>query len=460
MEHLRIFIVGALVLGLTHSRAGIAGSEEWESWSAKFQTTYVFQRKAEFSARYTGQNSLSTAEERSYSFTTTAAFGYRPWIGGELYFDPELAQGVPLSNLTGLGGFSNGEMARVTGPTPTLYRARLFLRQTWGLGGGQEAVESDMNQLAGSVDKRRIVLTAGNLSVLDIFDGNTYSHDPRTQFLNWALMTHGAYDYAADARGYSWGVAAEYYYDDWTVRVGRFIQPREPNQLSLDPRILKHYGDQIEFERRYELRAQPGAVRVLFFRNRARMSRFDDALSLAATTGGVPDINLVRFSDHIKYGAGLNIEQQLWRDVGIFGRASWADGQTETYAFTGDRQFNLSRRGRQRRFMGARTRHHWTCIASERRYHAHDRTTSPRVEWAFSSETVHCDTDLRTSWSRITTGILQSASGGPLIFNGWSIRPITRTAACLDSVGQNALRVLGAIRLTAKSCHLTLNSGS
>ena len=334
MKYLKYFYIGALAVGLLHSGTGFAETDSWEDWNAKFQVTYVAQRKAGFDARYSGQNSLSTSRERSYSFTTTAAFGYRPWGGGELYFNPELSQGVPLSNLTGLGGFSNGEIARVTGRTPKLYRAKLFLRQTWGLGGGQEAVESDMNQLAGNVDKRRVVVTAGNLSVLDIFDDNSFSHDARTQFLNWGLVTHGAFDYAADARGYSWGIATEYYRDDWTVRAGRFVQPREPNQLSLDPRILQHYGDQIEFEHRHELRAQPGAVRVLFFRNRARMSRFDDALSLAATAGGVPDINLVRDSEHIKYGVGLNVEQRLSSDVGVFARASWADGQTETYAFT------------------------------------------------------------------------------------------------------------------------------
>ncbi len=140
-----------------------------------------------------------------------------------------MAQGVPFSGLTGLGGFSNGEIARATGSTPTFYRARLFLRQTWGFGGEQEAVESDANQLAGVVDRRRLVLTAGNLAVVDLFDGNAYSHDPRKQFLNWSLMTNGAYDYAADARGYSWGVALEYYYDDWAIRAGRSLEPKEPN---------------------------------------------------------------------------------------------------------------------------------------------------------------------------------------------------------------------------------------
>lgn len=312
----------------------LAEAAQTEDWNAKFQATYVWQDKRPFSAAYSGANSLSADKEQSYSFTASAALGFRPWAGGELYFNPEAAQGVPLSNLTGLGGFTNGEIARSSGPTLTAYRARLFLRQTWGMGGEQEAVESAANQLAGNVDKRRWVLTAGNLSVLDVFDGNANSHDPRTQFLNWSLMTHGAYDYAADARGYSWGVALEWYHDDWVVRAGRFIQPKEPNQQALDPRIFQHYGDQIEVEHAHTIGGQPGKLRVLSYRNRAKMSRFQDALDLAARTGGTPDINDVRTGEQFKQGFGLNLEQAVSGDVGLFARASWADGKTETYAFT------------------------------------------------------------------------------------------------------------------------------
>src|SRR5262249_18522301 len=155
------------------------------------QATYVWQRKYAFEAPYSGPHSLSPEREKSYSFTATASLGFRPWRDGEIFLDPEVAQGVPLSGLTGLGGFSNGEIARTAGPNPKLYRARLFLRQTWNQGGGSERQDAEMNQLAGSIDRRRVVLTAGNLSVLDVFDDNAYSHDPRTQFLNWALMTHG-----------------------------------------------------------------------------------------------------------------------------------------------------------------------------------------------------------------------------------------------------------------------------
>jgi len=307
---------------------------DFETWNAKAQTTYIWQAKSSFPAAYSGANSLSPEREKSYSFTATAALGVRPWAGGELYVNPEVAQGVPLSNLTGLGGFSNGEMARTSGPSATFYLARLFLRQTWGFGGASEALESDMNQLAGSVDAQRLVLTAGNLSVLDIFDKNAYNHDPRTQFMNWSLMTHGAYDYAANARGYSWGAALEYFHDDWAIRAGRFIQPKQPNQMSLDENIFQHYGDQIELEHAHSVNGQPGKLRFLVFRNRTVMSRYRDALDFGAQTTSIPDINAVRRGEQIKQGFGLNLEQAINKEIGIFSRASWADGQTETYAFT------------------------------------------------------------------------------------------------------------------------------
>lgn len=307
---------------------------EPENWNAHVQATYVVQRKPSFQAAYSGPNSLITARERSYSFTTTAALGARLWEGGELYFNAEGAQGIPLSGLTGFGGFTNGEMARSSGSTLSIYRARFFVRQTWDGGGERTAVESAANQLAGGRDSRRWVLTAGNLSVIDLFDGNAYSHDPRTQFLNWSVMTHGAYDFAADARGYSWGAVLEWYHDEWAVRGGRFIQPVDPNGQKLDRHPLRHYGDQIELERSHEVAGQPGKLRLLAFSNRARMTRYEDANALGLATGTVPDIDAARYGAQTKRGFGVNLEQAVSDDVGLFARASWADGKTETYAFT------------------------------------------------------------------------------------------------------------------------------
>ncbi len=331
----------ALVLASALHAAAPACAEASDSaaaapadWTTAFQATYVWQEKAAFPAAYSGPDSLGTQRALSYSFTGTAMLGGRPWRDGELYLNVEGAQGVPLSGLTGLGGFTNGEMARSATPNLSVYRARLFLRQTWNEGGAQEAVEAGLTQLAGTVDRRRWVLTAGNLLVLDVFDGNAYSHDPRTQFLNWSFMTYGAFDYAADGRGYSWGAVLERYHDDWAVRAGRFIQPYEPNGQPLDPRFLRRFGDQLELEHAHRLDGQPGKLRLLLFRNRARMARFDDALGLAAATGTVPDLDAVRGPERNKRGIGLGLEQAVTQDLGVFARWSRADGLTETYAFT------------------------------------------------------------------------------------------------------------------------------
>ncbi|HET7201037.1 MAG TPA: carbohydrate porin [Burkholderiales bacterium] len=324
-------VFAAILLGF--SGMVHAQGVQQETSDAKLQATYVWQQKRPFGAAYSGPNSLSTDLEKSYSFTATAALGTRIWSGGELYFDPEIAQGVALSHLAGLGGFTNGEIARTSGPTPSLYRARLFVRQSWGLGGGNLGLESEANQLAGNVDRRRLVLTAGNLSVLDLFDGNAYSHDPRTQFLNWSLMTYGAYDFAADARGYSWGAALEYFYDDWALRGGRFMMPKQSNGLPLNPRIFASFGDQIELEHAHELGGRAGRLRLLAFRNQADMGGFRDSIAEADATGTTPDLAATR-QKRVKYGFGVNLEQSLAAAAGVFARASWNNGQAETFAFT------------------------------------------------------------------------------------------------------------------------------
>jgi len=329
-----LVLAGLVAAGaLAPCRAALAQGAEEEAYGAKFQATYVWQRKYPFGAAYTGTNSLIPEREKSYSLTATAALGARTWNGGEVYLDPEVAQGVPLSHLTGLGGFTNGEIARTSGPTPTFYVGRAFLRQTWGLGGEREKVESDANQLAGSVDQRRLVLTVGKLSLQDLFDDNAYSHDPRTQFLNWSLMTHGAWDFAADSRGYSWGVALEYFDGPWALRAARFMMPKESNGLALNPRIFYSFGDQVELERAHTLGGQPGKVRLLAFRNQADMGGYRDAVANAAAAGGTPDLATSR-QKRVKYGFGVNVEQGIAADVGAFARASWNNGEVEEFAFT------------------------------------------------------------------------------------------------------------------------------
>ena len=318
--------------------AGVyAADAEYETWTVRGQSTYVWQRKPGFDAAYSGQNSLATARERSYTFTTTAYLGVRPWRDGELYLNPELTQGVPFSNLTGLGGFPNGEITRVTGSNPKVYRQRLFLRQTWNMGGGSEKVEADLNQLAGSVERNRFVLTVGNFSVLDVFDDNAYAKDPRTQFLNWGNMSYAAFDYAADSRGYAWGAAGEWYRGDWVLRFARMTGPRTPNGLPLDYQLGCHYGDQFEVEHAHMLGSLPGRVRVLAYHNRANLASFRDAAAFGRANPALTDrqwIFQVRNGERDKYGLGINVEQALSDNVGVFARVMASDGRTETYAFT------------------------------------------------------------------------------------------------------------------------------
>ena len=308
----------------------VAQTTDEETVGIHGQATYVWQAKPGLAAAYSGANSLRTAHERSYSFTATAAAGLRPWAGAEAYVNAELVQGVPLSGLVGLGGLTNGELQKTAGSKPKLYRARAFVRQSWALGAAREAVESDFNQLGGTQAAQRLVLTVGNLAVSDLFDDNRYAHDARTQFLNWAFLTHGHFDFAADSRGYSQGAALEWINEGWALRGGRFEVPRESNGLALDGHIGKVYGDQIEAERSHRLLGKEGTVRLLLFRNVATMARFDDAL--AAAGGTTPSLDGVRRLQ-AKRGWGLAFEQGFNQTLGGFLRLGRHDGRTEVYAF-------------------------------------------------------------------------------------------------------------------------------
>jgi high affinity Mn2+ porin len=317
---------------LMGSPAHAAADGEQQDFDARFQATYIWQRKPAFSAAYSGPNSLLPSKEKSYSFSATAFLGLRLARDTEAYFNPEVVQGVPMSNLTGLGGLPNAELAKTAGSHPTFYRARLFVRQTWGLGGERETLEADDNQLAGARDKRRVVLTAGNFAVGDVFDDNDFAHDARTQFMNLSFMTHGAYDFAADSRGYTWGAALEYFGDGWVVRAGRFALPEEPNGLALDLHMGRHYGDQVELEKSYSVADLRGAVKLLAFRDVAVMGSYEDALTLAAGSHAPPQLAAVR-TLRSKPGWGVNLQQSLMPDLGVFARVARNDGRSEPYAF-------------------------------------------------------------------------------------------------------------------------------
>lgn len=257
-----------------------ADTLDTKALSAHVQTTFNWQYHPAFSAPYTGPNSITSGPDNMYTFSATAMLGVRPWTNGEFFYNAEMVEGEPFSgNLVGFGSFTNGEITRAGGTSPAEYRQRLFLRQTWNNGGGSDHVDDEANQFDGFIDKNRFVLTIGNFATLDVFDPNTYAKDPLTQFMNWGNWTYAAWDYAADARGYGWGFVAEWYLNDWALRLGRMTGPKQPNLLPDDFALDKHYGDQIEIEHAHILNARSGKVRVLAYHDRAIMASFNDALN-------------------------------------------------------------------------------------------------------------------------------------------------------------------------------------
>jgi hypothetical protein len=305
--------------------------QETPGFQVHGQMTVVTQEHGSFDSPYQGPNSLLPAPERATSFTTTLMTGFRLWQGGEFYLDGEGAAGKGVSSVLGMAGAPNGETYRVGNPAFRASIVRAYLHQTWNLGGEDQKVEDDAHQLAGSRSSRRLVLTAGKFSVMDVFDNNTFAHDPRSQFLNWTLMGHGAWDYPADTRGYTWGFAAEGYWDAWAVRYGRFAEPLEANQLEMDHGFQRAHGDSLEVEHDHALGGLPGAIRVMGYRNTTRMGDYRQALAEAPLA---PDVTATRAYGRVKRGWGINAEQALTQDLGAFLRWSWDDGRTESWTFT------------------------------------------------------------------------------------------------------------------------------
>ena len=281
---------------------------------------------------YEGHNSLPGGGQGRETWDASLFAGVRIWRGAELWINPELDQGFGIGNTLGVAGFPSGEAYKVGQDHPYGRLPRAFIRQTIDLGGETQKVEAGTLQFAGSQTANRLVLTVGKLSVVDIFDTNKYAHDPRTDFMNWALVDTAIFDYAAEAWGYTYGAAAEWYQGNWTVRGGLFDLSAVPNSPDLDPSFsqVQWIG---EIERRYELWGHPGKIAVNGFLTRGRMGTFADAIALAAITGGPADIAAVRHYQS-RGGIGMNIEQQITPDLGAFLRAGWADGNIEPYEFT------------------------------------------------------------------------------------------------------------------------------
>jgi high affinity Mn2+ porin len=305
---------------LTDERFGVHG-----------QITYVEQETDSFNAPYSGTNSLSPNRGKETVDVTFYA-GVRLWPGAEAWINPEIDQGFGLNNTLGVAGFPSGEAYKVGKNQPYFRLQRLFVRETLDLGGDREAVQADINQLGGYRSANRWVFTVGKLSVADIFDTNQYAHDPRNDFLNWAAIEAGSFDYAADAWGYSVGAAIEWYEGAWTLRAGVFDLSNVPNSEHLEPGIHEVQVD-LELEKHHEILGRSGKVMITAFDSRGRMGLLDEAVQIAQVTGNPADIAAVR-QLRDRAGVDVNLEQQLSADLGMFARVGKSAGNVEAYEFT------------------------------------------------------------------------------------------------------------------------------
>jgi high affinity Mn2+ porin len=296
------------------------------------QFTNVTQYHPPFTSPFSGRNSLLPGHRGAETSDLTLYAGARVWDGLEAYVNPEVDQGFGLSDTLGVAGFPSGEAYKIGMSAPYLRLPRAFVRYTLGLGGAQQPVAPGLNQLAGTQSGDDVILTVGKFSVVDIFDINAYAHDPRSDFLNWSIIDAGAFDYAADSWGFTYGGTVEWTQSWWTLRQGFFALSTVPNGKYLTENFSQ-FEVTSEAEERHEILGQPGKLKVLFWLNRGRMANYNAAVNLGQETGTTPDVANVRHYSS-RPGVALNLEQQIAPDLGLFARASGDNGSKEVYEFT------------------------------------------------------------------------------------------------------------------------------
>jgi hypothetical protein len=304
------------------------------------QANIAFQGRLPFHAAYEGTNSFQSGAEYKISLVGTLFSGMRltgsTRYNTDLILDVESAGGRGLSEALGLAGFTNLDVVR----NPTLgsapYLARYEIHQTIGLTSETTAQATSPFAFAPEVPVRRIELRVGKMTLPDFFDVNQIGTDSHLQFLNWTVDNNGAWDYAADTRGYTVGGIAEYDDRAWSLRYGLFAMPTVANGIDLDWALSRAHAQNGEFELRHSfVPKRKGTQRVLFYANRAHMGDYREAVQ-AYTSGQdrTPSIVAHEHFGALKYGFGLNGDQELTDNLRVFGRFGWNDGHTESFAYT------------------------------------------------------------------------------------------------------------------------------
>jgi high affinity Mn2+ porin len=304
------------------------------------QANIIFQGRLPFHSPYEGVNSFRSSAEYKTSMVGTLYTALRrnrsDRYNTDFIFDLESAAGRGLSQALGLAGFTNLDVVRNPNLGSAPYIARYQIHQVFGLTGATVPQEQNQFALAANVPVRRIEFRIGKMTLPDFFDINSVGSDSHLQFMNWTIDNNGAWDYAADTRGYTVGGMAEYDDRSWSLRYGIFAMPVVANGIDLDWAFSRAHGQNGEFElRRSLVRAREGVTRVLFYANRAHMGSYREAVNAFLDgTDSTPTITNHEHFGALKYGFGFNTEQQLTQDLRVFGRFGWNEGQHESFAYT------------------------------------------------------------------------------------------------------------------------------
>ncbi|HVM89659.1 MAG TPA: carbohydrate porin [Puia sp.] len=312
------------------------------AWSCHFQLTVIGQAHSGFKALYNGANSLSAnAESGATSVTSTLYLGRKLWKGAAVYFNPEISGGAGLSYSLGVAGALNGETYRIGDPSPVASIARAYIQQYIPLGHTDYEREEDDNNkvLNKKMPVNKIVITLGKFSMSDFFDNNSLNHDPRTQFMNWSLMSNGAWDYPANTKGYTVGFVAELINRNWAFRLSSVAVPVIANHSSMEYVFGKAHSETAELEKKISIHNRTGIVRVLFSYTASRAPSYQQGLDalknndttlLQVISGDAKGKNY----GGSKTGIGINVEQEITDNLSAFARLGWNDGKHVSWAFT------------------------------------------------------------------------------------------------------------------------------
>ena len=311
------------------------------NWTKHFQLTVIAQNHLKFHSAYSGKNSLAdTIEPNATSITSTLFLGRKLWHNAAFYFDPELSGGRGVSGAVGVAGALNGETYRIGSSAPVVTIARAYFQQHFKIGNsGFDTTADDVNHISGRIPSSRLTVSIGKFSISDFFDLNKYSHDPRAQFLNWSIMSNGAWDYPANTKGYTQGVVVELIKPKWALRASSVAVGRIANSSKMEYILSKAHSESFEFETHFSLHKHPGIARLLITNSISKAPSYKEGLNAIATNNKflLDVISGNEENDQYggkKFGIGLNMEQDLTNNTGVFMRAGYNDGKYATWAFT------------------------------------------------------------------------------------------------------------------------------